>query len=107
MRGFGNPEETFIREQVMDVAALKIGMDPLEFRLKNICHAGDPVGVRSGFSHYQYRPADCIRIGAEKIGWKEKRGKSRRGRCGGGSEFPVWSHGSGTWPGMLSTVLPW
>ena len=42
MRGFGNPEETFVREQVMDVAAERLGMDPVEFRLKNLCEVGDP-----------------------------------------------------------------
>ncbi|MFQ5613552.1 MAG: xanthine dehydrogenase family protein molybdopterin-binding subunit [Anaerolineae bacterium] len=36
MRGFGNPQSTFFVEVGMDRAAEAIGMDPLEFRLKNV-----------------------------------------------------------------------
>ena len=35
MRGFGNPQSTFFVEVGMDRAAEAIGLDPLEFRLKN------------------------------------------------------------------------
>lgn len=40
-RGFGNPQATFAAEIQMDRMAEAIGMDPVEFRLKNILDAGD------------------------------------------------------------------
>ncbi len=40
-RGFGSPQATFGHERMMDIIALKIGMDPVKFRLKNVLHPGD------------------------------------------------------------------
>ncbi|MEA3340669.1 MAG: molybdopterin cofactor-binding domain-containing protein, partial [Chloroflexota bacterium] len=40
-RGFGNPQATFAAEIQMDRLAEALGMDPVEFRLKNILDAGD------------------------------------------------------------------
>ncbi len=40
-RGFGSPQATFGHERIMDIIASKIGMDPVEFRLKNILQKGD------------------------------------------------------------------
>ncbi len=56
-RAPGNPPASFGMESAMDDLAVKLGMDPLEFRLKN-----DSNEVRQR----EYA------IGAEKIGWKEK-----------------------------------
>ncbi len=40
-RGFGMAQPTFAMEVLMDMAAEKCGMDPYEFRKKNIIHDGD------------------------------------------------------------------
>ena len=40
-RGFGSPQATFGHERIMDIIASKIGMDPVEFRLKNVLQKGD------------------------------------------------------------------
>lgn len=40
-RGFGSPQATFGHERMMDIIAEKIGMDPVEFRLKNVLRPGD------------------------------------------------------------------
>ncbi len=40
-RGFGNPQATFAAEVQMDRLAEALGMDPVEFRLRNILDAGD------------------------------------------------------------------
>ncbi|MEQ8587933.1 MAG: molybdopterin cofactor-binding domain-containing protein [Thalassobaculaceae bacterium] len=40
-RGFGVPQAAIIGERLMDDAAAAIGMDPLEFRLRNALRAGD------------------------------------------------------------------
>ncbi len=56
-RAPSNPPASFGMESAMDDLAVKLGLDPLEFRLKN-----DPNEIRQR----EYA------IGAEKIGWKEK-----------------------------------
>ena len=100
MRGFGNPEETFVREQVMDVAAEKLGMDPVEFRLKNLCQVGDPGMFGPEFPLQTMGMADCLRIGAERMGWAAKRGgrqvEGAARRRGWG--VSCMAHSSGAWP---------
>jgi len=98
MRGFGNPGETFIREQVMDEAAEKIGMDALEFRLKNLCQLGDPGTFGPDFPLTSIALDECIKIGAEKIGWKEKHGKKKEGVRRKGVGVSCMAHNSGAWP---------
>ncbi|MDF1794095.1 MAG: molybdopterin-dependent oxidoreductase [Thalassobaculaceae bacterium] len=44
-RGFGVPQAAIIGERLMDEAATRIGMDPLEFRLLNALRAGDPTAT--------------------------------------------------------------
>lgn len=56
-RAPGNPPASFGMESAMDDLAVKLGMDPLELRLKN-----DPNPTRQR----EYK------LGAEKFGWKEK-----------------------------------
>jgi CO/xanthine dehydrogenase Mo-binding subunit len=40
-RGFGNPQIQFATERQMDELARRLGLDPVEFRLKNILRPGD------------------------------------------------------------------
>ncbi len=56
-RAPGNPPASFGMESAMDDLAVKLGMDPLDFRLKN-----DPNEIRQR----EYK------LGAEKFGWKQK-----------------------------------
>ena len=44
-RGFGIPQVIAALEQVVDMLAESIGMDPLEFRLKNAIRVGDETGL--------------------------------------------------------------
>jgi xanthine dehydrogenase molybdenum-binding subunit len=103
MRGFGNPEDTFVREQVMDEAAEKLGMDPLEFRLKNLCRVGDPGFFGPAFPITSNGLAECIRMGAEKIGWKENHGRKQAGIRRRGVGVSCCSHVSGPWPVHVQT----
>jgi len=41
MRGYGNLQATFAVESSMDILAAKLGMDPLEFRVRNANQPGD------------------------------------------------------------------
>jgi 4-hydroxybenzoyl-CoA reductase subunit alpha len=88
MRGHGIPQVRFAVEAQLDIIAEKMGIDPLELRLKNAFQAGEPhpgkLLVQScGFS-------ETLRKAAEGIGWKEKRGKLPFGRGVGlaGGSFP-------------------
>lgn len=41
MRGFSSPQSIYAQESLMDEIAREIGMNPVEFRLKNILRSGD------------------------------------------------------------------
>jgi len=88
MRGHGIPQVRFAVETQLDIIAEKIGIDPLELRLKNAFQAGEPHPAKllvqsCGFS-------ETLKKAAEAIGWKEKRGKLPFGRGVGlaGASFP-------------------
>jgi len=88
MRGHGIPQARFAVERQLDLIAERIGVDPVEMRLKNSIHAGEPHPAKfiinsCGFS-------DCVKQAAEAIGWKEKRGKLPPGKGVGiaGASFP-------------------
>jgi len=92
--GMGNPEAVFGVERIIDEAAEKINMDPIEFRLKNCARYGTRSAVRRdvmGLSHdnLEHRPGpirwgivgrdfdslqECIKRAAEVAHWKEKWG---------------------------------
>lgn len=57
-RAPGNPANTFARESHMDIMAHKIGMDPLEFRIKNIDND---------------RALRSVKAAAGKFGWSTSR----------------------------------
>jgi len=77
-RGYGGPQAMFALEQLIDMAAAKIGMDPVEFRLKNIKGTGEPSSWPS-IAIENSALDECIKIGAERIGWKEKKVGGKEG----------------------------
>jgi CO/xanthine dehydrogenase Mo-binding subunit len=90
MRGVGDVTIGTFMERLLDLAAIQLNMDPLEFRLKNHIRTGDPLRkVAKGLDNYQ-TPLDlqdkwpapyklssealheCLTEGAKAFGWKEK-----------------------------------
>lgn len=93
MRAPGHPQGAFALEATMDELAAKLGMDPLEFRMKN-----DPSEVRR----------EEFRIGAERIGWATRDAR-RQGADptilrGVGMGAAVWYNTGGTGPKATVTV---
>ena len=98
MRGPGHVQGTFALEQVMDMLAERIGMDPLAFRQKNYATNNQ---VRN--QPYSSKGLDeAYRLGAERFGWPAAR--SRPGRSddatstkkrGVGLASQIWGGGGG------------
>jgi xanthine dehydrogenase YagR molybdenum-binding subunit len=65
MRAPGHPQASFLMEGIVDEVAYKLGMDPLELRIKNDTQTG-------GWKQRQ----EEYKIGAEKIGWKQNFNKT-------------------------------
>jgi len=95
LRGYGNPQMNFAQESQMDILAAKIGMDPLELRLKNYRPKGetDPVlneKIRSNGLK------ECLEKGAASCGWESKRRqKPAAGPRKRGIGLSIVLHGTG------------
>lgn len=89
MRGVGDVTLTFCMEQIIDKAAEELNMDPVEIRLKNHISTGEPLRMRliprykiPNYTEVKFPPPprylsscgleECIRKGAELIGWSKK-----------------------------------
>ena len=66
-RGFGNPQQIWAVESNMDDAAVRLGVDPLELRLRNLAHRGDP--FIPGDLPADGEWAETVRRAADRIGW--------------------------------------
>lgn len=97
-RGFGTPQQSFANEVLLDRIADKIGIDPLELRIKNLVKTGD-YDPTSKITIESCGLEDCLRQGAEAIEWYEKRGKRiRQGSKVRGVGCGVGTHNSGVKP---------
>ena len=71
-RGFGAPQALFMAEMQMGKLAKKLGMDPVEFRLKNALKDGDTMGVGTP-SPSPVTVTECIEAARDKFEWKKDR----------------------------------
>jgi len=78
MRGYGNPQSTFFVETQMDILAEKLGMDPVEFRLRNanVPNSETPQGLKITSCGLR----ECITEVAERIGWERRAGPNSESR---------------------------
>lgn len=67
-RGFGAPQALFMAEMQMNKLAEKLGMDPVEFRLKNALKDGDTMGVGTP-SPSPVSVIQCIEAARDRFGW--------------------------------------
>jgi CO/xanthine dehydrogenase Mo-binding subunit/aerobic-type carbon monoxide dehydrogenase small subunit (CoxS/CutS family) len=96
MRGFGNPEIMWGIEQLMDEAAEKLGLDPVDLRLKNLKEVGETANMGLPIQSTYLR--ECVVQGAQAIGWAEKRGRGGTGPVRRGVGMATMSHCSGAAP---------
>jgi CO/xanthine dehydrogenase Mo-binding subunit len=93
-RAPGFPTCAWALEQMMDMLAEKIQMDPVEFRLKNFTEI-------SQWRNLPYSSAglkECLIEGAKQFGWKEARGAKKNSghiKRGFGMAAGLWILGSG------------
>ncbi len=70
-RGFGAPQALFMAESQMNKLAEKLGMDSVEFRLKNALRDGDTLGVGTP-APSPVSVVRCIEAARDKFNWKKK-----------------------------------
>ena len=89
-RAPGAPQTAFARESHMDLLARELGLDPLEFRLKNALRKGDPsLGGRPLAKDWFHM---TLEKAAEASQWGKKRLQRNQGR---GIACGEWTHAGG------------
>ncbi len=68
-RGFGHLETHWIIERQMDMVAEKLGMDPYDFRMKNILRDGSITISGERIHENSGRPDQCLEAVCREIGW--------------------------------------
>lgn len=74
-RGPGGPQSIFALESHMDIVAKKLGIDPLEFRLRNIVDDGDEAANGQILQGVGLR--ECLEKAAAAIEWDKPAGPNR------------------------------
>ena len=78
MRAPGEAEGSFALESAIDELSYAVGLDPIEFRLKNHAH----VHPETGLPWSSNALLDCYRQGAERFGWSARAPMPRSMRDG-------------------------
>ncbi|MET3574488.1 CO/xanthine dehydrogenase Mo-binding subunit [Bhargavaea ullalensis] len=80
-RGYGHPELSFAVERTMDKLARRLGLDPVEFRLRNAIKPGDETPTQAVLTANNIGDsAQCLLRAKELIGWDG--GKAREAAGG-------------------------
>lgn len=100
MQGYGAPQVTFGVEGTMDMLAEKLGMDPIELRIKNYVGLGEVFwgqGPTVKSPIFSDGVVELLQKGAERIGYYGRTsGRKQSGRYRRGIGFARGFHTSGT-----------
>ncbi len=104
MRGYGMPQASFADEANIDDCAAAVGMDPMEFRDRNIM----PKGYEDGFSHnvnYYDTFRECMKKGADYVEYEKKRAEYAKdtGPIRRGIGLATFWYNTGVYPISLET----
>ena len=100
MRAYGAPQMMFALESMIEEAARQIGMDSVEFRLKNVARPDD----RDPYTDKPFTSCgiiDCLKKGKALIKWDQKqaaRSKAPAGPLRRGLGVACFSYATGTYP---------
>lgn len=107
MRGYGSPQLVFAVESIMEEAARKLGMDSIDFRLKNVAKTGD-TNPLTGKVIESAGIRECLHKGREQFLWDQKKQDHSRfnsahktGNIRRGLGVACFSYGSGTYPASV------
>jgi CO/xanthine dehydrogenase Mo-binding subunit len=89
MRAPGDPQGFFANESQLDIVARKLGMDPAEFKRRNMLHDGDETPIGGHISHI--RGQEALEKAIQLAGY----GKPKPKNVGRGLSFSEWSPSGG------------
>jgi xanthine dehydrogenase YagR molybdenum-binding subunit len=92
MRAPGSAPGLYALESAMDELAIKLEMDPVALRLKNIAMIEQDTGKAWSSNHLH----ECLEVGAQKFGWARRNPKP--GSMQDGDELIGWGVAACSWP---------
>jgi len=98
MRAPGENPGMWALESAMDELAWALKLDPVELRLKNETKEHQEKGLPFSAKHF----ADCLKVGAEKFGWKDRKMETRALTRDG--KLMGWGMAAATFPGLRSAA---
>lgn len=102
-RGFGVPQMAIAQEQLLDELAFKIGMDPLELRIRNALRGDQPTATGQLLGEgVAFR--ECLEALAEP--WRAARAAAERYNAGASGPIRRGVGVAGMWYGCGNTSLP-
>ncbi|MCL5039759.1 MAG: xanthine dehydrogenase family protein molybdopterin-binding subunit [Firmicutes bacterium] len=78
MRGFGSPQVCFANESFMDEIALELGMDPIEFRMKNALVDGSVTATGQVLNRHRVSLKEVLSQALEAVQYQDKVREYRR-----------------------------
>ena len=96
MRAPGETPGLFALESALDELAIKIGIDPVDLRLRNHSETDGEKGLPYSSKHLR----ECYELGMERFDWRHRQastGENRDGRC-----FIGWGMATSTYPAYRS-----
>ena len=102
MRAYGSPQLFFGIECALEEAARKIGMDSVDFRIKNSARPGD-ISPKTGTKEHSVGMVECLEKGRKLIDWNRKKDtfEGQQGTIRRGLGVASFSYGSGTYPACV------
>lgn len=79
-RGFGHLETHWTIERQMDLISQKLGMDPYEFRRKNLLKPGSRTISGELITESSGSPTDCLDAVVKEIGWTGRKTEEERAK---------------------------
>jgi CO/xanthine dehydrogenase Mo-binding subunit len=73
-RGYGVPQVAFALETALDVAAVQLGIDPIELRLRNALRPGDPHGLYGHEIEAGFKVAETLEAIADHTWYRGREG---------------------------------
>jgi CO/xanthine dehydrogenase Mo-binding subunit/CO/xanthine dehydrogenase FAD-binding subunit len=77
-RGYGSTQTGFAMECLVDEAAERLGMDPVDIRIRNANRPGERTLI--GAELASVRLDECLRAASDAIGWKQLKAQRQPGR---------------------------
>ena len=103
MRAYGTPQMMFALESMVEEAARQVGMDSVEFRLKNVARPDDH-DPYTGKPFTSCGIIECLKKGKSLIHWDKKKAaiaKAQTGPLRRGLGVACFSYATGTYPACL------